>query len=183
VGSMTVAEMAELSRDFVAVQCGDVAAFARFWPKVAPRTAGPLRLFRKDAREDLLAEAAVIVWTTAPTCKRPERPIAWIRGIIGNLARKRWTAGRLVLLDPEWFDRAASGGQLDLEDRLDVQRAMQALGYDACALLMEIHGSDEEAAEALGISVGAVKARKQRAREQARKLANRGRRTPPRDER
>jgi RNA polymerase sigma-70 factor, ECF subfamily len=115
----------------------------------------------RDAR-DVLQETLVAAWRSLPTLDDPQRFWPWLAGIAANKAvdahrRHRPTAE----LDPEL---AAPGGPVDT---LAVREALDALPpamREVVLLRFLLRFPEEETAAALGIRVGTVKSRANRAR-------------------
>ncbi len=157
----------------------DQAALAALLRKYA----GPLLRFLSSlsndpaAAEDALQECTLSVWKNAASFRGETTPRAWLYTIARNamLRQKRGrsepvedAALETLGADAGWGD-AQSGARIEkaLGDRLNLEEAFAALPDEQREVLLLIDGEElslHEAAEALEISLAAVKSRLHRAR-------------------
>jgi RNA polymerase sigma-70 factor (sigma-E family) len=118
-----------------------------------------------DTADDLAADAFAVAWSKWEQVRAKASPLAYLRGIVSNLASNRIRRlirerRRLPVLGAE--DRADSPDVLAV---VDVRAALLRLpmGKRACVVLRYAFDlSEEDTAEALGISVGTVKSQTSR---------------------
>lgn len=116
-----------------------------------------------DAADDLAAEALFVLWRRWDRLQDVDRPAAYARGVVANLARNR--IRRAVLerhrLALAWaHHRSEQGRDRDVAAVLDVRAALARLPFRrrACVVLRHVFDlSEKDTARALGISVGTVK--------------------------
>lgn len=117
----------------------------------------------RDAADDLAADALLAAWRQWDRVQDAESPIAYVRGIVVNLASSRVRRivrerSRLVLFRSD--ARMAQTTGPDTPAVVDLRDALQRLprGQRACVVLRHGLGlSEAETAAALGISIGTVK--------------------------
>ncbi|BCJ56143.1 RNA polymerase sigma factor [Actinoplanes sp. NBRC 14428] len=152
------------------------AAFRAFFEKHHAELARLAYLLTGEASvaDDLAADALVEVWRHWTRVEAADDPAAYARGIVANLTRK-WIRGRVRdrhgLLGLRLLSGTREGGDPDLPAVLDVRSALRQLPHRrrACVVLRYAFDlSEREVAQALGISVGAVKSQTSRG---ARQLA------------
>jgi RNA polymerase sigma factor (sigma-70 family) len=163
----------------VGARSGDVAALSVLVDRHRDEAhaAARRRVGDTNVAEDVVQEALLIAVTDLDRLREPERFGAWLAGIVRNLCRRHsrrdadwsWEAlhgGRVVreLVDPD-------AGPEELALRGEAERSVAAaIGRlsDGQRDAVRMHYLDDlsyrEAAAALGIDVGAVKARLHRAR-------------------
>ncbi|MET9111329.1 SigE family RNA polymerase sigma factor [Streptomyces zhihengii] len=115
-----------------------------------------------DAADDLAADAMVALWHRWDRVRAADRPDAYARGVVANLARSRVRSAvrerrRIALVSSRRSERVDDP---DVSAVVDVQEALRALPFRkrACVVLRHAFDlSERETALALGISVGTVK--------------------------
>lgn len=147
------------------------------------------------AADDVTAEALAEAWKSWDRVTGADRPLAYVRRIVANLAADR-TAG-LVRERRSW--RLWSGGRSDRAEThdtdasVDLRRALLNIPARkrACVVLRYYYGlSEQETAATLGIAVGTVKSQSSRGLEELARLlrgsrpdaaatSGRGRRSTP----
>lgn len=160
---------------FARIANGDEAAFASFYDRhetllysIAHRIVGT-----DTEAEDVLQEAAVLVWERAPTYNRSlGKPLSWAITIVRNKAIDRFRSGKrrsevFSEITEEAMPEAGPGMEPDPrafagEDATFVRRALASLGRDQRqAIEMAFFGglTQNEIAEQLGQPLGTIKAR------------------------
>jgi RNA polymerase sigma-70 factor (sigma-E family) len=123
------------------------------------------------AADDVAAEALAEAWKNWTRVAEADRPLAYVRRIVANLAADR--TARLVRERRSW--RLWSVGRSDRADIPDTDAAVdlrEALlripgGKRACVVLRYYYGlSEQQTAATLGITVGTVKSQSARGLEQ-----------------
>ncbi|MEU6608026.1 SigE family RNA polymerase sigma factor [Streptomyces shenzhenensis] len=115
-----------------------------------------------DAADDLAADALLALWHRWDRVRAADRPVAYARGVVANLARTRIRSAvrerrRIALFWPHREERTENP---DVAGVVDVQEALRGLPFRkrACVVLRHAFDlSERETALALGISVGTVK--------------------------
>lgn len=115
-----------------------------------------------DAADDLAADALVALWQRWDRLREAERPLAYARGVVANMARERIRATtrerrRIALF---WSRGPQPVQGPDIAAVVDVRAALDRLPFRkrACVVLRHAFDlSEKDTALALGISVGAVK--------------------------
>jgi RNA polymerase sigma-70 factor (sigma-E family) len=135
----------------------------------------------RDAADDLTADALLAAWRQWDTVRASDRPLAYLRRVVINMAatrvrrlvrERRW----LVMFHSDAMEVAAG---TDRADVVDVREALLRLpaGRRACVVLRYAFDlSEQEVAVLLGVSVGTVKSQTSKGAEQLR----RGLRAPDR---
>lgn len=161
--------------DLVAeARAGDMTAFERLYRAHVARVHGLcLRMTRhQQTAEDLTQETFVNAWRSLSAFEGRSGFGTWLHRIAVNavLARSRSPQGRgeVSITDAEGEEREfESGDDLDAATPLDLERAIETLPQGARDVMV-LHGiygySHEEAADMLGVAVGACKAQLHRAR-------------------
>ncbi len=120
-----------------------------------------------DAADDVTAEALAEAWKGWTRVAGADRPLAYVRRIVANLAADR--TARLVRERRNW--RLWSSGRSELADTpdseatVDLGRALLRIPARkrACVVLRYYYGlSEQETAATLGIAVGTVKSQSSR---------------------
>ncbi|MGV9761800.1 SigE family RNA polymerase sigma factor [Streptomyces tricolor] len=115
-----------------------------------------------DAADDLAADALLALWHRWDRVRAADRPVAYARGVVANLARTRIRGAvrerrRIALFWPRGEERTENP---DVAGVVDVQEALRRLPFRkrACVVLRHAFDlSEKDTALALGISVGTVK--------------------------
>ncbi|WP_232805631.1 SigE family RNA polymerase sigma factor [Glycomyces xiaoerkulensis] len=129
----------------------------------------------RSAAEDIASDAMLAVWKQWYEVRREEARLAYARGIVANLAKSRIRTTvrerrRNVLF---WRSPAESSGEPNLAAVVDVRRALARLPFRKRACVVLRHSldlSEQETAEALGVSVGTVKSQTSKALAELRRL-------------
>ncbi|MGK5557257.1 SigE family RNA polymerase sigma factor [Actinomadura kijaniata] len=124
-----------------------------------------------DAADDIAAEALAEAWKHWKRVSSADRPLAYVRRIVANLAADR-TAG-LVRERRSWrlwgLGRSDRTEQPDTAGAVDLREALLQLPARkrACVVLRYYYGlSERETASTLGIAVGTVKSQSSRGLEE-----------------
>ncbi|MEU1043166.1 SigE family RNA polymerase sigma factor [Streptomyces sp. NPDC005551] len=115
-----------------------------------------------DAADDLAADALLALWHRWDRVRAADRPVAYARGVVANLARSRIRSAvrerrRVTLF---WAQREDRVENPDVPGVVDVQEALRRLPFRkrACVVLRHAFDlSEKDTALALGVSVGTVK--------------------------
>jgi RNA polymerase sigma-70 factor (sigma-E family) len=115
-----------------------------------------------DIADDLAADALLALWHRWDRVRAADRPVAYARGVVANLARTRARSAvrerrRVALF---WSQREERAENPDVAGVVDVQEALRALPFRkrACVVLRHAFDlSEKDTALALGVSVGTVK--------------------------
>ena len=115
-----------------------------------------------DAADDLAADALVTLWQSWDRLRAADRPRAYARGVVANMARERVRSTvrerrRITLF---WSRAPERTEGPDVAAVLDVRTALTRLPFRrrACVVLRHAFDlSEKDTAMALGISVGTVK--------------------------
>lgn len=132
--------------------------------------------------EELTQEAFVHAWRTWGRVHTPGAEVAYLRGVVVNLARKsvrrRLVELRHLLTQPRLASAPDPAARVDLADAV----ARLPIGKRACVVLRYYLGlSEQETAGVLGVSVGTVKSQTHKALDQlGRLLGDRGEPVSPR---
>ena len=146
-------------------QRGDAAALERLVAELLPylgRICGAIALDRGD---DALQEAMLMVVRKLGTLREPAAVKAWARRIAVREAVRAAHAGRSVPVDPA--DLAVSVSVPDRATDAEVREVLGSLPPEQRTVLVLRHLdglSELEVADALGVAVGTVKSRTNRAR-------------------
>jgi len=163
---------------------GDAEAFALLFQRHAKAVYN--YCFRRSGEwataEDLTSIVFLEAWRQRGKSLPADKVRAWLFGIATFAIHHRWRAERRhrSALERIRHDREVADLSLEIEDRIDDERAMQALlaevrrlprhYQDVIALCGWAGLSYEEAAVALGVPVGTVRSRLSRARTRLREL-------------
>jgi RNA polymerase sigma-70 factor (sigma-E family) len=148
---------------------GDRAQFDAFFAAHYRELArfGYLLTGEHDAADDVAAEALAEAWKNWTRVTAADRPLAYVRRIVANLAADRTT--RLVRERRNWRLWSAGRGELayaaDTDATVDLRRALLRIPARkrACVVLRYYYGlSEHETAATLGIAVGTVKSQSSR---------------------
>ncbi|WP_432053308.1 SigE family RNA polymerase sigma factor [Streptomyces xiamenensis] len=120
-----------------------------------------------ESADDLAADALVAIWHRWERVRAADRPIAYARGVVANMARSRIRSRtrerrRIALF---WSQHSTHTLGPDVPAVLDVRAALGRLPYRkrACVVLRHAFDlSERETARTLGISVGTVKSQTSR---------------------
>lgn len=118
-----------------------------------------------DVADDLAADALVIAWSRWDRVQASPNPLAYVRGIVANLASNRL---RRLIRERRRLTTLVLEDRIDGPDVsavVDIQAALQRLPARKRACVVLRYGfdmSEEETAQALGISVGTVKSQTSR---------------------
>lgn len=137
-----------------------------------------LLLGRDSLAEDAVQEALVRVLGLSPSFRDENHEKAWLLTVTGNICRDfmRRMKRRGEVPIPEWFDAPAPGnspdeeaGQRERDERL-IRAVMELpVKYREAVLLVYYHDlSNQQAAEAVGITHSAFRSRLMRARDMLR---------------
>ena len=123
------------------------------------------------AADDVTAEAMAEAWQGWTRVASADRPLAYVRRIVANIAGAR--TNRLVRERNGWRLWSAGRGEQsedsDTDAALDLRKALLRMPARkrACVVLRYYYGlSERETAETLGIAVGTVKSQTSRALEE-----------------
>jgi RNA polymerase sigma-70 factor (ECF subfamily) len=151
---------------------GDQEAFAEIVARSIGRLNGVARLLLHDpyAAEDAVQEALVDAWRDLPRLRDPARFDAWLRRLLVHAcydrARRDRNAAVVRLAEPP--DRADDHeSQPGIIARDEVERALRTISVEHQAALVLTYYLDlslAEAAATLGIPIGTMKSRLDRAR-------------------
>ena len=124
-----------------------------------------------DAADDLTAEALAEAWKNWTRVSGADRPLAYVRRIVANLAATR--TARLVRERRNWrlwsAGRSDQAAAPDADTAVDLTRALLRIPARkrACVVLRYYYGlSEQETATTLGIAVGTVKSQSSRGLEE-----------------
>ena len=123
-----------------------------------------------NVADDLAADALVEIWRQWSRVESADKPLAYARGVLANLARnwiRRQRRERLGLLKLKLFAEEQRG--TDVPATMDVRAALRRLPLrrrECVVLRYAFDVSEREVAEILGISVGTVKSHTSRGAEQ-----------------
>ncbi|MGA5699281.1 SigE family RNA polymerase sigma factor [Peterkaempfera bronchialis] len=132
-----------------------------------------------DSADDLAADALVEVWRHWDRVRAADRPAAYARGVVTNLARNRIRSltrerRRVGVVAALWRERFDDP---DVPAVIDVRTALDRLPFRKRACVVLRHGfdlSEQETAKVLGISVGTVKSQTSRGAAQLEALLRSG---------
>jgi RNA polymerase sigma-70 factor (sigma-E family) len=120
-----------------------------------------------DAADDVAAEALAEAWKNWARVTGADRPLAYVRRIVANLAADR--TARLVRERRNWrlwsVGRSEQADAPDADAAVDLRRALLRIPARkrACVVLRYYYGlSEQETAATLGIAVGTVKSQSAR---------------------
>ncbi|WP_326688654.1 MULTISPECIES: SigE family RNA polymerase sigma factor [unclassified Streptomyces] len=126
-----------------------------------------LLLGEADEADDLASDAFVAIWHKWDRVRGADRPAAYARGVVANLARShirsRTRERRRIALF--WSRHAEPSEGTDVPAVLDVREALGRLPFRrrACVVLRHAFDlSERDTARALGISTGTVKSQASR---------------------
>jgi RNA polymerase sigma-70 factor (sigma-E family) len=128
----------------------------------------------RDAADDLTADALLVAWRQWDTVQAADRPLAYLRRVVINLAATRVRRlvrerRRLVLFQSDALevdDGADSAAVVDVRSALVTLPA----GRRACVVLRYAFDlSEQEVSALLGVSVGTVKSQTAKGAEQLRR--------------
>lgn len=124
-----------------------------------------------DAADDVTAEALAEAWKGWTRVSGADRPLAYVRRIVANLAADR--TARLVRERRNWrlwsAGRSEQAADPDSDASVDLRRALMRIPARkrACVVLRYYYGlSEQETAATLGIAVGTVKSQSSRGLEE-----------------
>jgi RNA polymerase sigma factor (sigma-70 family) len=165
----------------------DEQAFAALVARHGPMVLGVCQRILGDAHEaeDALQATFLILARKAASLRRPEALACWLHGVAARLARKARTAARRRAGHSRILVAEPADSQPDPLDLLSVREMLGLIDEEIRALreayrlpvvLCDLEGrTQEEAAGLLGWTVGSLRGRLLRGREQLRKrLARRG---------
>jgi RNA polymerase sigma-70 factor (sigma-E family) len=123
-----------------------------------------------NVADDLAADALVEIWRQWARVEAADKPLAYARGVLANLARnwiRRQRRERLGMLKLKLFAEEARG--TDVPATVDVRAALRRLPLrrrECVVLRYAFDVPEREVAEILGISIGTVKSHTSRGAEQ-----------------
>ncbi|MFD5649833.1 SigE family RNA polymerase sigma factor [Streptomyces sp. NPDC127039] len=128
-----------------------------------------------DAADDLAADALLALWHRWDRVRAADRPAAYARGVVANLARTRIRSAvrerrRIALF---WSQREERTENPDVAGTVDVQAALCRLPFRKRACVVLRHAldlSEQDTALALGVSVGTVKSQTSKGMAELRRL-------------
>ena len=139
-----------------------------------------LLVHHRESAEDLVQSALERAYPRWRRIQRTGSPEAYVRRIIINLANDNWRSGKGVQwheLDEEQLSFSRTPVDADPSERVAMRdmliRALRSLPFRMRAVLVLRHWeglTERETAEALGVSVGTVKAQNSRGLERLRAL-------------
>ncbi|XLE11834.1 SigE family RNA polymerase sigma factor [Streptomyces sp. Pv4-95] len=162
---------------------GDDAAveFRVFFERHYAELARLARLLTGDPEgaDDLAADALLALWRRWDRVRAADRPAAYARGVVANLARSHIRSAmrerrRVALF---WAQSAEYTDAPDVPAVVDVQQALRTLPFRkrACVVLRHAFDlSERETALALGVSVGTVKSQTSKGMAQLERLLGTG---------
>ncbi|HEU5429002.1 MAG TPA: SigE family RNA polymerase sigma factor [Actinocrinis sp.] len=151
------------------IRGGDRAAFDAFFAAHYHELARFAYLLtgEHDAADDVTAEALAEAWKNWVRVAGADRPLAYVRRIVANLAADR--TARLVRERRNWrlwsAGRSEHADAPDADAAVDLRRALLRIPARkrACVVLRYYYGlSEQETAATLGIAVGTVKSQSAR---------------------
>lgn len=128
-----------------------------------------------DGADDLAADALVALWHRWDRVRTSGDRAAYARGVVANMARVRIRAAvrERRRIRSYWARRPDHVDAPDVAAVLDVREALRSLPHRKRACVVLRHAldlSEQETAEALGVSVGTVKSQTSRGLAQLRAL-------------
>ncbi|WP_407547898.1 SigE family RNA polymerase sigma factor [Streptomyces sp. Pv4-95] len=132
-----------------------------------------------EGADDLAADALLALWRRWDRVRAADRPAAYARGVVANLARSHIRSAmrerrRVALF---WAQSAEYTDAPDVPAVVDVQQALRTLPFRkrACVVLRHAFDlSERETALALGVSVGTVKSQTSKGMAQLERLLGTG---------
>ena len=163
--------MREMDRELVLqARTGDHAAFTSLAAASIARLFRTARLILRDddLASDAVQETLVAAWLDIRGIRDPDRFGAWLDRILIRACYREASRGRgrTVRLDVGAFDIGRPGGQADVDDRDQLDRAFRRLTPEHRAVLVVHHYlglRDAPAADLLGLPPGTYKSRLNRA--------------------
>ncbi|MEU9252693.1 SigE family RNA polymerase sigma factor [Streptomyces sp. NPDC048270] len=130
-----------------------------------------------ETADDLAADAFVALWHRWDRVRRADRPVAYARGVVTNMARARIRALTRERRRVHLFWTALPGSRAqhhpDVDAVMDVRRALARLPFRKRACVVLRHAldlSEKDTALALGTSVGTVKSQTSKAMAELQRL-------------
>jgi RNA polymerase sigma-70 factor (ECF subfamily) len=152
-------------------QGGDHQAFERLAAANARRLHGVAVLIVRDpdAARDAVQETLIEVWRSLPTLREPDAFEGWLQRILVRACYRAVRARRRVIEVPGLeFDTPVASGEREVEHRDQIERAFRRLTIEQRTVLVLHHHLGlalAESADILGIPVGTMKSRLNRATE------------------
>jgi RNA polymerase sigma factor (sigma-70 family) len=145
-------------------QTGNVDAFTQLAVMFAPSAFRFLavRLRHEADARDALQETLVAAWQALPRLRKPERFLPWFLGIAVNKAKDFARARQREANLP--VPPAVASDQFEMFELEDVIGSLPGSLRDVILLRYLLTLSERETAQALGVRVGTVKSRANRAR-------------------
>jgi RNA polymerase sigma-70 factor (ECF subfamily) len=151
-------------------QAGDHQAFERLAAANARRLHGVATLIVRDpdAARDAVQETLIEVWRSLPTLREPDAFEGWLQRILVRACHRAVQSRRrrLVEIPGLEIDAPVDSHERDVDDRDQIERAFRRLTLEQRTVLVLSHHlglSLAESAAVLGIPLGTMKSRLNRA--------------------
>jgi RNA polymerase sigma-70 factor (ECF subfamily) len=151
-------------------QAGDHQAFERLAAANARRLHGVAVLIVRDpdAARDAVQETLIEVWRSLPTLREPDAFEGWLQRILVRACHRAVNdrRRRVVEVPGLEIDAPVPSGERDVDDRDQIERAFRRLSLEQRTVLVLHHHLGlplAESAAVLGIPVGTMKSRLNRA--------------------
>ncbi|MFW5709116.1 MAG: RNA polymerase sigma factor [Chloroflexota bacterium] len=164
-----------------AIAKGEAAALDSFYARYGPAVLNFLfaRLGNRQQAEEVLQDVMLAVWRGASAFRGDSRVLTWILTIARNRAINAYRkySPNVIAFEDELDMQGDDTGPLERVERLNLQSSVReaiellpAHHREVLTLIFFNQLSGEEAASVLGVSVGTVKSRLFRAKENLRRL-------------